>query len=230
MGIGAVPGILSLYFRITMTETEKYLQSLSNENEKKETLWKSIISHLKATGRSIRPHFRWLVGTAGTWFLFDIVFYANGLFSATVVELFDVGEQSTGPSEGAISEIDSLLNVAQFNIYLALMALPGYWTGVFLIELPGFGRKRTQIYGFILLAISYTVIGLVYSYLESRPGIFIALYGLTFFFCNAGPNTTTFVLPSETFPTESRATCHGISAASGKLGAVVGKCYNLFLY
>jgi len=43
-----------------------------------------------------------------------------------------------------------------------------------------------------------------------------------FFFANAGPNTTTFVLPSESFPTEVRATCHGISAASGKLGAVIG--------
>ena len=68
-----------------------------------------------------------------------------------------------------------------------------------------------------------------------------------------GPNTTTYVLPSESFPTEIRATCHGmlreerreaktitkkkkqevytnslllfylgISAACGKLGAVVG--------
>jgi len=52
--------------------------------------------------------------------------------------------------------------------------------------------------------------------------LFIILYGLTFFFSNAGPNTTTFILPSEAFPTEIRASCHGMSAAAGKLGAVLG--------
>lgn len=31
--------------------------------------------------------------------------------------------------------------------------------------------------------------------------------------CNAGANTTTYVLPSEVFPTRVRATFHGISAA-----------------
>lgn len=52
--------------------------------------------------------------------------------------------------------------------------------------------------------------------------LFVILYGLTFFFANFGPNTTTFVIPSESFPTRARATCHGISAACGKLGAVIG--------
>jgi hypothetical protein len=45
--------------------------------------------------------------------------------------------------------------------------------------------------------------------------------GLTFFFSNFGPNTTTYVVPGEIFPTAIRATCHGLSAAAGKLGAIV---------
>jgi len=45
---------------------------------------------------------------------------------------------------------------------------------------------------------------------------------MTFFFSNFGPNTTTFVLPVELFPTYLRGTCHGIAAAAGKIGAVVG--------
>jgi len=36
-----------------------------------------------------------------------------------------------------------------------------------------------------------------------------------------GPNSTTFLLPVEVFPTRVRATAHGIAAASGKLGAIV---------
>nr|GFA91720.1 inorganic phosphate transporter 1-11-like [Tanacetum cinerariifolium] len=51
--------------------------------------------------------------------------------------------------------------------------------------------------------------------------IFAALYALTFFFANFGPNSTTFVLPAELFPTRVRSTCHAISAASGKAGALV---------
>jgi predicted phosphate transport protein (TIGR00153 family) len=49
----------------------------------------------------------------------------------------------------------------------------------------------------------------------------MAVYGLTFFFANFGPNTTTFVYPSEVFPTSFRTTGGGIAAASGKIGAVV---------
>lgn len=50
----------------------------------------------------------------------------------------------------------------------------------------------------------------------------MVLYGLIFFFSNFGPNTTTFIIPAELFPTRFRSTCHGISGAAGKLGAIVG--------
>jgi MFS transporter, PHS family, inorganic phosphate transporter len=33
-----------------------------------------------------------------------------------------------------------------------------------------------------------------------------------------GPNAWTFIIPPKIFPTPHRATCHGISAAAGKLG------------
>lgn len=36
-----------------------------------------------------------------------------------------------------------------------------------------------------------------------------------------GPNGLTFIIPAELFPTRFRCTCHGISAASGKLGSVI---------
>jgi PHS family inorganic phosphate transporter-like MFS transporter len=49
--------------------------------------------------------------------------------------------------------------------------------------------------------------------------IFVFLFGLSFFFTNFGPNSTTFLIPSEVYPTSIRAKAHGISAAIGKLGA-----------
>jgi len=50
----------------------------------------------------------------------------------------------------------------------------------------------------------------------------LLLYGMSYFFTEFGPNTTTFVYPAEVFPVEVRTTGHGISAAAGKLGAFAG--------
>lgn len=58
---------------------------------------------------------------------------------------------------------------------------------------------------------------------KSASNAFVFLYCLANFFQNFGPNTTTFVIPGEVFPTRYRSTAHGISAASGKLGAIVAQ-------
>lgn len=42
------------------------------------------------------------------------------------------------------------------------------------------------------------------------------------FFANFGPNATTFVVPAEIFQARMRSTCHGISAAAGRAGGIVG--------
>jgi PHS family inorganic phosphate transporter-like MFS transporter len=56
----------------------------------------------------------------------------------------------------------------------------------------------------------------------AHPG-FIVLYCLANFFQNFGPNVTTFILPGELFPTRYRSTSFGISAASGKFGAIISQ-------
>jgi PHS family inorganic phosphate transporter-like MFS transporter len=42
-------------------------------------------------------------------------------------------------------------------------------------------------------------------------------------FCSVGPNATTFITPGEVFPTRYRATCHGLSAGAGKIGAIIAQ-------
>lgn len=39
----------------------------------------------------------------------------------------------------------------------------------------------------------------------------------------SGPNATTFIVPGECFPTRYRSTSHGLSAASGKVGAIIAQ-------
>src|SRR5205823_2158873 len=55
----------------------------------------------------------------------------------------------------------------------------------------------------------------------NTPLVFLgfALFNLM---VNLGPNATTYLLPAELFPTELRASGHGLAAASGKVGAAVG--------
>ena len=40
-------------------------------------------------------------------------------------------------------------------------------------------------------------------------------------FFNFGPNATTFIVPGEVYPSRVRGTAHGVSAATGKVGAIL---------
>ena len=51
---------------------------------------------------------------------------------------------------------------------------------------------------------------------------FLIIYGVSYFFTEFGPNSTTFVYPAEIFPVRARTTGHGIAAATGKLGGFFG--------
>ena len=57
--------------------------------------------------------------------------------------------------------------------------------------------------------------------MQEYPTAFIIIYIIAQFFINFGPNSTTFIVPGELFPTRFRSTCHGIAAATGKAGAIV---------
>ncbi|KNG49267.1 aat family amino acid transporter [Stemphylium lycopersici] len=60
-----------------------------------------------------------------------------------------------------------------------------------------------------------------WGFLKSSRSSLVVLYVLSHIAFNLGPNVTTFIIPAEIFPTRYRCTCHGIAAASGKLGSWV---------
>lgn len=163
--------------------------------------------------------FKWqLVGTALSWCIFDVVFYANSLFTGTV--LSEVGFASSAkPAE--MSQAD-LARLAAGSCIVAAMGVPGYFVALALID--RMGRRPMQLMGFAAIAVLYAVLaGSLAALVQQHVvAVFLVLYGLTFFFANFGPNMTTYVVPAESFGTKAKATCHGISAASGKVGAAVG--------
>mmetsp|Transcript_17684 Transcript_17684/g.25947 ORF Transcript_17684/g.25947 Transcript_17684/m.25947 type:complete len:534 (+) Transcript_17684:97-1698(+) len=157
-----------------------------------------------------------LCGTALCWFLFDVLFYGNTLFTPVVLDQA-FGNNGTSSSP----ETNAIFTTARDATILALVALPGYYVSVSTIgqcQTP----KFVQCQGFAAMGVLYGIIGLWFERIKQRQWLLLLLYGLTFFFANYGPNTTTFMLPSITFSPSCRATLNGISAACGKLGALLG--------
>lgn len=71
--------------------------------------------------------------------------------------------------------------------------------------------------------IMFVVPAFNYQYYTSPAGIraFQAMYFLSSFFNQFGPNSVTFLVAGEVFPTQIRASAHGFSAMIGKAGALL---------
>jgi PHS family inorganic phosphate transporter-like MFS transporter len=118
--------------------------------------------------------------------------------------------------------LKKLYEIVVGNIIISLMGtIPGYFLTVVLIE--RMGRLKIQYLGFGVLTVVFVVLAAFYNPIRNEAiALFIFLYCVGLFFFNFGPNTTTFIIPGEVFPTRYRSTGHGISAGSGKLGAMIG--------
>jgi nitrate/nitrite transporter NarK len=75
--------------------------------------------------------------------------------------------------------------------------------------------------GFAMMALTYGLIAVIPS-VSTTVAPFVIIFGVSYFFTEFGPNTTTFIYPAEIFPTEVRTTSHGIAAALGKMGGFAG--------
>jgi len=84
-------------------------------------------------------------------------------------------------------------------------------------------RKRFLTWSFLWLGALFAGTGaaFLHTFQTNLYGLTIALYILCQLSFNLGANTLTFILPAEIFPTRYRCTCHGISAAAGKLGSLI---------
>ena len=149
---------------------------------------------------------RLLVGTAGAWFVFDYAYYGNTLSLPAILKGVD-------PGAGLTAKL--AWSLAMFVVF----ALPGYAMAVWWMD--RIGHRKLQLIGFSVMAGAFLLLAAV-PVLTASVGAFLAVFGLSYFFVEFGPNVTTFVLPSEIFPVSARTTGHGISAGVGKLGAFVG--------
>ena len=198
LGLGAVPAAAVIYLRTRMPESPRYQIQVRGNAERRPMGLRAFL-----TDR------RWLImlaGTAGTWFLLDYAYYGNTISTPQILSLIS-------PHASTMAKI--ALQLAIFVV----AAVPGYVLAI--ARLDKMGHRRLQLFGFAVMGLCFLIIATV-------PGMttmvvpFLLVYGVSYFFTEFGPNMTTFVMPSELYPVDMRATGHGISAGIGKLGAFIG--------
>ncbi|KAJ3320339.1 phosphate transporter [Boothiomyces sp. JEL0866] len=206
-----IPSAIVLYFRLTLKESKAYKRikrADSDEACHKIVDFKEWISD--------KRNFIRLFSCAYCWFALDIAWYGLSLNQPLILSLIGFGGKN-----GYHSAFDKYYELALGGLIISLLGtVPGYWMTVALIE--KMGRKYIQCLGFLVIGACLTILATFWNIIKTSAVMFVVLFAISQFFFNFGPNVTTFVIPSELFPTRFRSRCHGISAASGKVGAIVG--------
>jgi PHS family inorganic phosphate transporter-like MFS transporter len=221
LGLGAVPSALVLYARLRMPESPRYLAWVKGDGRSAANSVRAFSGgKVVATGMtraaeriglkaflSDRRLMLTLLGTAGAWFVFDYAYYGNAV-SAPLIVLHVLGK-------GATVQQSLLFNLIVFSV----AAVPGYILACAFMD--RIGHRQLQLIGFPAMGAMFLLIALI-------PGVttvtapFLLLFGASYFFAEFGPNTTTFVMAAECYPTSVRTTGHGLSAGIAKLGAFMG--------
>ena len=215
LGLGAIPAASVIYLRRKMPETPRYLVAVKQDTQKAAEIVSDLTGeHVDSTfSETISKQTLWtrrnlvrLLGTAGSWFLIDVAFYGNGVSSQLILK-------ALLPHATLVTT-----TLVAAGIFL-VAAVPGYYVAASFMD--RIGRKMIQSVGFGVMALAYVSLFLVPTIVK-LPILFLTIYAVSYFFIEFGPNTTTFLVPSEVFPTNLRGTAHGISAAGGKMGAFLG--------
>ncbi|EER13488.1 inorganic phosphate transporter, putative [Perkinsus marinus ATCC 50983] len=203
LAFAVLPIPMALYMRFKMSESAAF------ENSKRAHSGAANCDRLKSILAILSSFLIPLLGTALSWLFMDITFYGTGEFKHAVAsDIFPSGEGT-----------QKIIDASIFAMIISFIALPGYICACLFID--RLGRWTLQVLGFCMMAVFYLVMAICIQF-NANAYLNLVVFGVTFFWTNFGPNTTTFIIPSEIFPTQVKTTCHGFSAAMGKVGAIIG--------
>lgn len=221
LGLGALPALGVIYLRRTLPESPRYAARVQGRSAAAAASLNAYTrGAVAASATAVEPerrltlrqflttprYLRMLLGTAGTWFVFDYAYYGNTISTPLILK-------AVAPKASLIA--DTAIALLIFTV----AALPGYITAFMTVD--AIGHRKLQVFGFFAMGAAFLLIG-------GLPGVthtlvpFLALYGISYFFTEFGPNTTTFLMASELYPVSARTTGHGLSAGLAKVGAFVG--------
>ncbi|KAE8230745.1 hypothetical protein CF326_g4248 [Tilletia indica] len=238
-GLSLVPAFGVIYYRFTLVESSRFqrakelqdspssIEVQSEENSQKDGKDGKVVERASVQEKTRAPkkpargefityfsewrHLKLLIGTCVTWFLVDITFYGIALNQSAILSAIGFTRGSTW---------GKLMKTATGNLIITSAGfLPGYWITIGLVEI--IGRKTIQLIGFAGNAVFLAILGAKYDTLKNETGPFFVVFVFLQLFFNFGANATTFIIPGEVFPTRVRSTAHGLSAACGKLGAII---------
>lgn len=204
LGGGAVLALTGTILRCgTMHESKAWLEAKAQKNP-------SIFN-----SANLRALWRPLLGTTSTYFLYDVVSWGVGGYTTTIFK---------DPCDGTLEMCKQhRINTLWYTQLLNVMAVPGF---IMIFWMGKFGRKTYQIVGFLGMTFCFLCVGASYDDVTEKltvPTIVaVVIFGFQKIFDSFGPGATTYIIPGEIFPSSVRATCHGASSASGKVGAFVG--------
>jgi len=191
--VGSALSLLGLVLRIVAThDSQKFKESRLEK-----------ASH-ESTRTLLRPYWRPLLGTAGCWFLYDVVEYGLKQNDAAIFDTSTTGDYSA-----------SVLAVFCTRMLVIPSLILAPWL------LTKLSSRRVQALGFLGCAVCNLVLALGYGPLKEMTFLFIGLYIVQLSFQSL-PGVTTMAISAEIFPSMVRGTGAGISAAFGKLGATIG--------
>lgn len=207
-GLGLLIIVCMLFYRFFRLEESKIWEKRQLHIQRmKSTLRRQISANRYKVFFSATYATR-LFGVSSCWFLWDVAFYGNRLFMGTIIKATLAGDPT-------------LLQVLLATLYNALVGLSGYYAAAMWVDT--IGRTRMQGMGFAIVSALFLTCAFNYEWLTKNENIttFQALYYLSSFFSQFGPNATTWLLPGELFPTDVRISAHATAAISGKTGALL---------
>jgi len=148
------------------------------------------------------------------WFLMDIALYGVGLFAPSIVTGLLFPDPATASTSFLRDDVEATAITGFTDVFLVL----GFLLTILFVS--RIGQIRLQVIGFVGMTVGLAILAASGS--GGAAAWVLAGFIIFNLMLNFGPNATTYMLPAQLFPTRLRATGHGFSAASGKVGAVIG--------
>ncbi|KAI8148849.1 major facilitator superfamily domain-containing protein [Fennellomyces sp. T-0311] len=138
LGLGVIPPLSVLYFRLKMADSKRYQQGAL---QKKVPYWLIF-----------KKYWSRILLTAGLWFAYDAVSFPNGVFSTIIIDTAAPG--------------GTLIQTAAWNVLLYAFYLPGAIGGALVVD--RIGRRKTLALGLFLQGIVGMILGGTYAPLSTN--------------------------------------------------------------
>lgn len=234
LALGAPPALAMIIIAPSLTPSPRWLAAKGRVEEAREAARKLGL-HFKPEKQvpALENRFRFLelftrknarktVLACIPWALMDIATYGVGIFTPVIL-LQESAREASHIAKGANSVAHMIANersMLEATTVLDLLLLIGFVIGITLVDKVG--RIRLQTLGFVGMAVGLGILAFAGTGENSIVALVFVGFAVFNLSMNAGPNTTTYILPAEVFPTHLRATGHGFAAACAKSGALAG--------